>query len=124
MKKLETCESTEEINKLADNILKQNKKVSLAYTAKALYYFDNADFENFILYKEEAIKHAPYEIEEYQDYYTKLNTALEYTHDKKDKEKIKSAITNIDTKLKQLENKTSSLAYLIDEKPIFEIAKR
>lgn len=56
----------------ADRILRLDDSVTLAWDAKALYAYQQGDFEAFILAKREALRCSPYAQEEYDDALEKL----------------------------------------------------
>lgn len=117
-------DSVDKLNILADDILSSNKNVSLAYSAKALKAYQEGDFEAFINYKLEAISKAPYSIDEYNDYCKKLIIGIslyEKAGDSKSADYCRQKLKAVPNLLARLKEKTSPLAYMIDDKPNFEL---
>ncbi len=118
-----------DVNKLddvADDIIRRNNHVSLAYSAKALKAYSEGNIESFIQYKLLAIKKSPYSIEEYNDYCQKLVTAIslyEQNNDNDSADYCRQKLKQVPSKLEELRKKTSALAYMIDDKPCFELSK-
>ena len=116
--------TADEMNEIADKILKYNKNISVAYSAKSRYYFYEGDILKMVAYKKKAIHYSKYDIEEYDDYYIMLSTARELylrAGDTLSALYCEGKIDEIDKMLKELEKSTSSIAYKIDDKPSFEL---
>ena len=60
------------LEKIADATIKQNKYVSIAYSAKAKYAYSSGDFANVINYKKQAVETNYYDIAEYEDMFEML----------------------------------------------------
>lgn len=69
---LQTTADPEELDDLADRVLKNNPTHALAYSAKANAAFARGRVVEMMQYKEQAIRCARYSTEEYVDYYEKL----------------------------------------------------
>lgn len=69
---LKELSDPEELDAAADRILARKPSSSLAYNAKANAALAGGDVPEMIRRKEQAIRHAPYAVEEYCDYMEKL----------------------------------------------------
>ncbi len=74
---LPEAQTAEELDAAADRILKVNRSVSLAHSAKASAAFSQGRFNAAVQEKEEAIRLAKYTREEYLDYFDMLEEAYE-----------------------------------------------
>ncbi len=72
---LPEAQTAEELDAVADRILKVNQSVSLAHSAKASAAFSHGKFNAAVQEKEEAIRLAKYTREEYLDYFDMLESA-------------------------------------------------
>ena len=72
---LPEAQTAEEMDAMADRILKVNRSVSLAHSAKASAAFSQGKFNAAVQEKEEAIRLAKYTREEYLDYFDMLEEA-------------------------------------------------
>ncbi len=118
-------ESAEKVNNCADEILKQNNYVTVAYSAKAAYAFSDGDFVKMIEYKDKAINNAPLITEEYEDYiymllvgeslYMQAGDAqsAEFCRDKREK---------VTARFYHMKDKISYLGSLIDDQPRTELS--
>lgn len=116
--------SSYEADVLSEKIISQNKFIPLAYDAKALLSFINGDYEGMISYKEKSIDIAPYVIAEYEDYYNLLNQAILESEKKGDiemMEKCKEKLKSLPEIMQTAENKASSIAWKLEEKPTLEL---
>ncbi len=118
------ADTPEEMDELAESILKQNKSVSIAYSAKAKAAFSQGDFATLIENKLRAIELAQYSIEEYKDFDYMLAIGTDLYRKAGDRESAAYCMelrNNIPDMLEALKEKTSPLAYKIDDKPVFEL---
>lgn len=123
---LTSAEETDELDTLADDILSSNKYVALAYSAKAKAAYSRGDFKNVIEYKEQAIKYAPYQISEYNEYCYMLIVGIQLYNKNGDSysaEYCKNRLLNILQLLEAVKEKTDPLAYKIKDKPELELSK-
>ena len=110
----------------ADIILKNNKHISNAYSAKALEYYAQGDIEKTIEYKLRAIECNRYFIDEYADYGVMLvNTAAYYSEagDYGSASYCTDRLMELDGMLTELEESTDPIAYKLQDKPDFELPK-
>lgn len=110
--------------RLADDILQENKMVSIAYSAKANEAFSKGDAETFMFYKRQAIQLAPYTMAEYEDYMIKLHqfTQLYLQHGMISSGTIcAEELQSIPEQIEQIQQRTSPMAWKIAEKPRLEL---
>lgn len=123
---LTKAENTDDLDSLADGILRRNKYVSLAYSAKAKAAYSRGDFKNVIEYKEQAIKYAPYQISEYNEYCYMLIVGIRLygkNGDDYSAEYCRERLLKIPQMLEAVKEKTDPLAYKIKDKPELELSK-
>lgn len=65
---LATIEDLDELNEVADKILKQNEYATIGYSAKARYAFSQGDFTSLIQYKNEIFEKAPFQYSDCEEY--------------------------------------------------------
>ena len=117
---LTQAETTEEMEQLADELLKNNAHSSIAYSAKARVAFSKGEIEQFMQYKIKAIDLAPYQYDEYLDYLDCLFFAFSQYQKTGDTESAKMCLKRVEsvyTMLEELQEKTSSLAWKINDIP-------
>lgn len=118
------AENAEEMEKIADRILKYNDSVSIAYSAKARVSFSEGDVIKMIEYKEKAIDRNRYGITEYTDYMDMLAVCTNMYIDAGKYDSAKyciDKIKEIPVRLEKVRNGTSALAYRIDDKPELDL---
>lgn len=123
---LAEAKSPEEADKLADELIKQNKMSYLAYDAKALVATVNKDFKSMVYYKEKNLEIRKYWVSEYEDYASLLKRAISYydkQNDEINKKKYIKKIKEVPKMLEAQKEKTSSLGFKINDKPIFELSE-
>ena len=109
-------EDLDKQNKIANEIIAQNKYVSVAYSAKAHYAFAQGDFEKVMEYKNYIFEIAPFIYEEYEEYAYMLVQGIYLYNQVGD---VQSAnicykeLLNTKTKLESLNDKTSVLGKII-----------
>lgn len=116
----------EAMNTRADRILSQNAYVTVAYSAKANYYYANGDFENMIRYKDKAIENAPLVAEEYEDYIFKLLVGEGLYHQAGDEYSAEYCRKNLDEVLEKFYGREERLSYFgkrIFDQPRLELSE-
>jgi hypothetical protein len=104
----------------ADKIIKLNPSSSIAYSAKSNVCFSGGNITGMIENKEKAISLNKYSLEEYCDYFEKLYVAMQLyakQNDATSVEYCKNKLLAIPNMLQEVENSTSTLAWLISAKP-------
>ena len=124
--KLIQTQDAEEAEHLADRIIRINPNVSIAHSAKANAAFSRGDVLEMIEEKEYAINTNPYFLEEYMDYFEKLDYILQLYYQQGD---ISSAafclekLQQIPVMLEELKLRSSTLAWEIEHTPQVELPK-
>lgn len=119
-------DDVKEQNTIANEILKRNKYVSLAYSAKANCAFYNGDMDKVFKYKRKAIKLAPFDTDEYRDYCEKLVQAINLyiESDRMDDAQIcADELVDTNNKLKKLPGKQSYFGKIIVDQPDLKLPK-
>lgn len=115
-----------EAEKMAANILSQNKYISEAYNIKALSSASKREYYDMVEYKKQAIKNNKYLIEEYDGYVELLRIAINHYSSigqKENKDNFITYLKEIHNMLIELEDGTSNLAFKINDKPTFKLSK-
>lgn len=124
MKLLVEAQDVEDMERIADKILKLNPNNALANSAKARVAYSKGDFGNMIVYKQQAIKYSKYSLEEYLDYFDMLYVGyqlyLEYGDLESAEECIK-CIRAIPDMIEMVLDESDPLAYKINDKPELEL---
>ena len=124
MKLLVGVQDVEDMERIADNILKLNPNNALANSAKARVEYSNGDFGNMIVYKQRAINYSKYSLEEYLDYFDMLYVGyqlyLKYG-DVESAEQCRQCMLAIPDMMKEVLTETDPLAYKINDKPELEL---
>lgn len=121
---LPESESVEELESIADRILKYSDSVSLAHTAKARCAYSRGDFEQVILHKEKAIALSRYTLAEYLDYFEMLYTGMLRYQEYGDNASVavcREKLLTIPEMMDSVLADSSGLAWKIDEKPALEL---
>ncbi len=108
----------------ADEIIKGNGCLAIAYDVKANDAYKNGDFKNVIEYKKKAIECAPYSIDEYVDYCEKLIVGISLysnANDFNSADVCKEELIKITEMLEDVKGKTNDLAWKIQDKPELEL---
>lgn len=124
IKYVEKCTDIESASAVSETILSHNKNVFIAYSTKAGYEFSKGNIGKFIEYENAALDLAPYNHEEYEIYAQRLLIAIEKYKISGDSDSIiicGKEIEKIIERLEKTEEKTSSFALKIKDKPNFEI---
>ena len=112
--------TTAEMKEIADDLISRNDYISVAYSARARTAFSEGDIKGFIEDKLRAIELAPYQYDEYIDYLEILayceNLYLQ-NGSPEDAKACAEKAAEIPDMLDMLREKTSSLAWEIDDRP-------
>ena len=123
---LQSAETAEDMEEYANAILQVNKSAFIAYDAKAMVAYSNADFTEVITNKEKAIALNRYEKKEYEDYCAMLSDGIqlyEYYGDNYSKSICQEHLRSIPIMLQKLEQDTSEIAWKINDKPDFALSQ-
>ena len=112
--------TAEEMDAQADQILKQNDYVALAWDAKAQAAFSRGDFSTVIQAKQRAMPRNKYAPDEYVDYFEKLRVGYELylkSGDTDSAEICRQEIVDIQSRIDMVLEETDSLAWRIVDQP-------
>lgn len=126
MELLKQAETLEEMEQIADRILRYNESVSLAYDAKGNVAYAEGDAEKMIACKLRAIALARYEREEYEDYLERLFTFIRLYQNAgmtRSASYCRERLLEIPDMLEEVKRTTSPLAWMIYDKPDLELTK-
>ena len=121
---LSNADDLENAENAADKAIKLNGSVSLAYSIKSRSAFADGDIQKMVEYKNKAIFLAKYSIYEYRDYRDMLEIARDLyiqAGDETGAEYCEVRLDEIPKMLDEVKEKTSKLAWLIDDKPELEL---
>ena len=124
--KLGEITNMQEANKQADEILKSNPYVAVAYHIKAENALYEENWEDMIKYKKQAIELEPYEILGYEEYVLLISQALDKTIKQKENkwsQKLITHLSEVEELLEKVKQKTNPLAYEIADKPNLELSQ-
>ena len=113
----------DEMEILADRVLKLNPNASVACDAKALAAYRRGELDQALQYKERAIFLSKYNLSEYIDCFTILRQAYEEALSAGEKEKAQtylSLLEQIPDRLKAVRDGTSALGWKIRDLPSFD----
>ena len=117
---LTEADTTDEMKAAADDLILRNGYISVAYSARARAAFSQGDIKGFIEDKLRAIELAPYQYDEYTDYLEILayceNLYLQ-NGSMEDAKACAEKAAEIPAMLDELRERTSSLAWKIDDRP-------
>ena len=116
--------SEQELEMLADRILRLNSSVALAHDAKAKTEFASGSFSGMLTHKQEAIHLAKYNLMEYLDYFDLLRYSYELYSQRGDMssaEKCLTLIAEIPQMLETVREQTSRLGWMILEHPELDL---
>lgn len=123
---LTETEDIEEMKDIALNITENNEYVSVAYSAIARYYYSRGDFEKVMKYKNLTFEYAPYQTEEYREYCYMLIVGIrlyENAGDTASADCCRYELLKIPNMLEALNEKTSDIGFMIDDKPDFSLGE-
>lgn len=127
MSKMYLLTSEKDTNKLieyADEIIKENGKLAVAYDVKANVAYEEGDFKTVIENKRNAIECSPYILSEYTDFCDKLIVGASLyakNGDFNSAEICKKELLSVNESLAQMKERTSFLAWKIQNKPELDL---
>lgn len=125
--KINVMNSTENINtanRLADEILENNKYAYQAYGIKAIYYLQNNEFDKMIEMKKKEIALDKYNPQVYEDYVLYLSQVLEkYAKEQNNEEIIKYSkyIFEVEDMIEDVKNKTDKITEKLQDSSKIEL---
>lgn len=117
---LTQTEDSEKMNSLADYIIKQNKYVQVAYSAKAQYALEQGDVESLMKYKHKIFEVAPFDYSEYEDYAAVLIYCIglyQQSGDEESAQVCQKELLSLRDKLNGLEQRLSYFGKIIKDQP-------
>lgn len=118
-------EDLTEANKIADKILKTNNNVYMAYNVKALYNVQNENWRLMVQNKQKSIELNKYDANNYEEYILMLSMAIDYyanIDDMANCMKYIELVVQVPSKIEQVMNSTSSIAYKLQDTPNIELS--
>ena len=124
LSRIQCMNMEEDINKkviMANEILSYNKSVPECFDAKAIYAYSSGKVDDIILYQEKAINLQQYNNARVEAYVAVLCECAEYFYEQGDLNSAAYCADNICKaiqELNELEDKTSKLGWMIQDKPV------
>lgn len=121
---LTTERNQQKLTEYADEIIKENGNLAVAYDYKANEAFSKGQFKDVIEYKRNAVRCSPYLLSEYTDFCDKMMVGISlYTKsgDLNSAEACKKELVAIRDMIADVEERTSFLAWKIYNKPELEL---
>ena len=123
---LQLAEDRDTVNRLANEIIGQNKNIALAYDAKAAVSLSQGDYDSMIAFKKKAIENKKYDIEEYETYLQMLSSAITAENNAGNRSKVNAyagEVYAVPEMLGKVKAETDPLAYQINDKPELELSE-
>lgn len=123
---LSQAQTAEAFEYWSDQVLAQNKTIALAYEGRAVVAASRNDFDAMAENMDKVLQNDPYHLAKYQEYLAALETAMNYYNDQGDIKNLKKyaqIALSIPDRLNEVKDKTSKLAYQIDEKPELDLTE-
>lgn len=123
---LSQAQSEDAIEYWSDAILAQNKTIALAYEGKAAVAASHNEYDQMSANMEKMLLNSPYDITKYQEYLQALEKAMNFYNARGDLESLEKyarIALDIPDRLNEVKQKTSKLAYQIDDKPNLELTE-
>ena len=112
-------------NKVATKALETNNNLLIAHKVKALYYMENMQWKLMITSKQKSLELSKYDISNYEEYVLMLSQAMTaYINNKniKEAENCIKQVVQVPSKIEEVKNSTSDIAYKIKDTPNFELS--
>ncbi len=112
------------LEKYADDIIKNNGCLAIAYDVKANSAYKKGDFKKVMEYKDSALDCAPYSLQEYTDYCEKMIVGIslyESAGDNYSADFCKKKLVSVKEKAEETKEKTSFLGWKIYDKPELDL---
>ncbi len=121
---LTQIEDLAKADQMADDILKRNEYVTLAYSVKARYAYSQGDFGQLIAHKNALFERAPFQYAEYEEYcYMLINGITLYTRngDTKSASVCKQELLAAQKAVAAQADRLSTLGTKITDQPVTEL---
>lgn len=122
---LSQADTAEAVTYWADSILSGNQTIALAYKGKAMLAAQETDYQNMVVYMEQAISWNPYDLSEYQFLLAKLSETMTYYNAQGDLANVKKyaeIALDIPNQLDTMKTRTSWLGTKITDQPELELS--
>lgn len=114
-------DDTDEVEQLADRILRQNDTCALAYYAKAYTAYCRDDYQGVIEFQRKCIARDYFNYQEYLNYACMLCDGIQFANDEMTRERCRTELRNIPKLLKQAKQRVSFLGTHIKDQPKLEV---
>lgn len=117
---IKTEESRTKVQELAENIVRHNEHIPIAYDALATMAALDGDWETAVENKEKAIANARFTVQEYEDYFNILYRAVNACADKSDREgfyRYAQLMIALPDRMQEVEDSMSTLGKKIQDQP-------
>lgn len=118
---LSESDDIDEVEQMADRILKQNDTCALAYYAKAYAAYCMDDYQGVIEFQRECIARDYFNYEEYLNYAVMLYDGIQFADDEMTREQCKAELRNIPKLLEWARQRVSFLGSRIKDQPKLEV---
>lgn len=123
---LSAAQNTDEMKKMADDILEQNPYISVAYSTKAECAYFEGDFEKVIEYQNKAIELSFFFDNEYEKYCRMLANGADFYARSGDNESAKVCKAEFKRTVEKFQQRAEKLSYfgkMIKDQPTTELTK-
>lgn len=126
IEKLSNISDNDEAKIMAQNILKINKNVPMTYDVLAIAKYHDRDYSAMINYKKQSLQLQKYNMKIYDEYISMLDIAIRYyeTNNLYLYEQYIQELLKIPDLIQNVKDNTSSLAYQIDDRPVFQLSEK
>lgn len=114
---LSDSEDLEEVERLAEDIMKQNDTCALAYYAKAMVAYCEDDYEKVIQYQKGAIERNYFSYEEYMNYAVMLYDGVMMSDNQEVREQCISELNSIPQYMEMAMERLSTMGGMINDQP-------
>ncbi|MDY2627189.1 MAG: O-antigen ligase family protein [Lachnospiraceae bacterium] len=121
---LSMTSDVEELENIAEDLLKRNDRIAPAWDAKAKASYSRGDFAGVLEAKRKALELSPYDLSIYEDYFAMLTTGVELyekTGDEYSAAICREEIEGLQERLDEVRDRTSSPAWKIKDQPQLEM---
>lgn len=114
------CDTIDEAEQMADEILERNPYSYAAYNIKAVAAMEENDYGAMIENKKKGLAITRYNILEYEDYIVMLKKAIDHS-DGDEQEKYIQDLMMVEKRIEEVLDNTNPLAYRLRDKPELEL---
>ena len=124
LRRMSESEDIDEVERLAERVLKQNDTCALAYYALAYAAYWRDDYEQVISWQRQAIVRDYFNYEEYVSYAAMLYDGILYGSDEAVRSQCRAELMNIPALLEEAKGRLSALGSRILDQPELEVDER